>query len=813
MVLRPTSPEFNIVAVSDAYLRATMTDRTYIIGKRLFEIFPDNPDDPNADGVKNLKESLERVLKDRVPDAMATQKYDVRRPEQQGGEYEQRYWNAVNIPVFQKNGEIAHILHFVEDATEFIQLKERGIEQDKLTKHLQIRSQFLESETYLKARQIHHANERLVASNKILEETNRRLKLAEKSKDEFLATVSHELRTPLTLIFAPVESLLTDLEMNKDHASHQQLVTIRNNALRLLQMINGLLDFSKIQSGRIEVIREPLDVLKLTQSILDDFESTMTCKNLKSSIESKLQSPIIEMDRYLYERILLNLISNATKFTPEGGKITVILNSDSENITVSVRDTGKGISETDQAKLFERFKQLDSSSTRRYEGTGLGLSLVKEFTGLLEGTVKVRSGFDNGEGTEFTVTLKAPPSQAKPIPIHRNAKRLVPLTKLESQTIKDLKTDDKALKVLIAEDNAELGPYLQSLIEKVGEVILVDDGQKALEAVSAWSPDLILSDVMMPKLDGMALCKIVKANPRTSHIPVILLTALTHQEALLKGWEMGADDYLFKPFHPIELMTRVRSLLNLVKLRKQRDSEKLRRQDLEEFAFIASHDLREPLRMIKLYSQLLLEKTPEKSDAEKQEYLETIAVGADRVRTLITDLTTYSLSRQKCLFLEDVDTNQAVQEALANLAVDLKASGTQVQVHSLPLIHFNRVKLVQVFQNLIQNASKFRKDGNSHIEIDAHQVGKEWVFEVKDDGIGFEKKYAEDIFLIFRRLHDRSKYSGSGIGLAVCKAIVQEAGGRIWAESEPDSGSTFYFSLAAKNSNPERSQNHATQAL
>lgn len=794
LILKADAPRFTIEAVSDAYLAATMTQRNQIVGRGLFEVFPDNPDDPTASGTMNLNTSLNRVLKTRAAHTMAIQKYDIQRPQEEGGGFEERFWSPTNAPLFSESGELTHIIHRVEDVTEFIHLKNRGIQQEKLTEELKIHSQHLESEVYLRVQQIQQSNEKLLALNQNLEETNKKLKEAESAKDNFLASVSHELRTPLTLILAPVESLLGDKGYSESSTEKQHLFTVHNNALRLLQMINGILDFSKLQSGKMEVVREPIDVVELTETIVRDFTPSATAKQLSLSFQSELKTHVVEMDRFLYEKILFNLLSNSTKFTPAGGEISVRITAEGNRLLLAVKDTGVGISVEDQKNLFQRFCQLENSSIRRYEGTGLGLSLVKEFVTLLGGTVSVQSG-EKDKGSLFTVQMHAPTSILKPRSHARVVKIQQVFRRKEKQVVENTLSSIALPKILIAEDNEELRYYITSLLEGMATVHLARDGEEALELAKNLAPDLILSDVMMPKIDGMNLCHLLKTNNHTAQIPIVLLTALTHRESLLKGWEVGADDYLFKPFHPVELQTRVRSLLHLVKLKKLREEEKIRMHHLEDFAFVASHDLREPLRTIKLYSQLLLEPTPTKSPEERREFLETIISGADHMRRLIDDLITYALAQKVETQMEPVNAKQAWEQALKNLKFEIDLVNPTFIVDTLPIINFNFTKLVQVFQNLVQNALKFRQNQTPVIRVQAKLVGNEWVFSLKDNGIGFDKKYAEDVFLVFRRLNHQVPSSGNGIGLAVCRTIIQRMGGRIWADSVPLEGTTFYFTV------------------
>jgi PAS domain S-box-containing protein len=574
------TPDLKIVAASDAYLRATMTEREKVLGRGIFQVFPDNPDDPHATGVRNVSASLERVLRNKAPDAMAVQKYDIRRPEAEGGGFEERYWSPVNSPVFGLGGEISYVIHRVEDVTDFIRLKQQGIEQEKLTQELRTRGEQMESEIFLRAQEIQEVNRKLRQANEELTRLYERTRELDRLKNEFLANVSHELRTPLTLILAPVESLLEDEYGPLSGFQRDRVRTIHNNAIRLLQMVTGLLDFSKLEAGRHEVHREPVEIVGVTQAIWADFQPVLSDKKLEGDFQSTASQAWVEMDRYLYERIFFNLLSNAVKFTYAGGKVAVSLHLEGDRLCLSVADTGIGIAEADLGHLFQKFRQLESSSTRRFEGTGLGLALVKEFAELLDGSISVQSTLS--QGSTFTVECLAPPIQATSADPEKVKATRKALPYFEPAPVKEPSLSaafqPTAPKVLIAEDNLELAAYVAGLLNDSCQVRIAEDGEVALENARQWKPDLLIADVMMPKRDGLDLCREIKSNEETSRIAVVLLTALTHRDALLKGWEAGADEYLFKPFHPKELETRIRTILAAVRARRRAEEMQLQLQ-------------------------------------------------------------------------------------------------------------------------------------------------------------------------------------------------------------------------------------------
>jgi signal transduction histidine kinase len=779
------SPELKILAVSNAYLNATLTKREEIISKGIFDVFPDNPDDPSASGVGNLRASLQRVLETAAPDAMAVQKYDIPRPESEGGVFEEKYWSPLNTPVFGKNGKVQYIIHRVEDVTEFIKLKNSGTQQHKLTEELKTKADQMETEIFRRAQEI--------------QEANKKLREAEKVKSEFFANVSHELRTPLSLILSPLESILSGKHGAIPQEQEKFLNTIHNNSLRLLQLVNGLLDFSKVEAGKMNVHREPTDIAILIRTILNDFESMMGGKKIDLSYDIAFNNTYVMLDRYLFERILFNLLSNAAKFTEDDGKVFVKAYMEGDNLHLSVTDTGIGIPEAAIKNLFQKFSQVEGSSIRRFEGTGLGLAMVKEFSELLGGSVTVKS--EVNKGSTFAVRCLAPITEAKPDE-NKTAERrsLIPFYRsIQLDENKDSEAAGNLPKVLICEDNQELSAYIVSVLHGICQIKTAPDGERALELVHSWHPDLVLSDVMMPKKDGISVCREIKSNPATSKISVVLLTALTHREAMMKGWEVKADEYLFKPFHPEELLTRINSLLSVVRDRKNTEFilEQKNKQlveanaELESFSYSVSHDLRAPLRSINGYTKILEEDLGDKLDEQGRRTLNKIIQNTSRMNKLIDDLLEFSKLGRKELEKRNIDTTKLVQ----SIVEEMKPKANVV-VNDLIRAQADHALITQVWINLISNAIKYsEKKANPTVEVGSSLNNREVIYYVKDNGAGFNMEYSDKLFGVFQRLHKENEFQGTGIGLALVKRIVMKHHGRVWAEGKVNEGATFYFSL------------------
>ncbi|NUN10372.1 MAG: response regulator [Ignavibacteriaceae bacterium] len=400
----------------------------------------------------------------------------------------------------------------------------------------------------------------------------------DKLKSKFFANISHELRTPLTLILGPVENLLAEA---KEKNSKESLNLIRRNAYRLLRLVDLLLQYSRFEAGTIKLQTAEMNIVPLITRVASYFTSPAVKKNVSISIESEKEVITGFFDEEKMEHIVQNLISNALKFTPGGGKITIYVSEEGGMLKLSVSDTGIGISKEDQEKIFDRFYRVENS--HKTEGTGIGLSLTKEFIGLHHGTITLES--EAGRGTSFTVTIPlsgyskeetGPPRQAEPEVIKAETESL-----RSDSTISISDAGDKQI-ILVAEDNDDAREYIASILKDKYDVVTAADGAKALEETRMHLPDLVVSDVMMPDMDGYELCGALKTDEKTCHIPVILLTALADRQEKLNGLGLGADDYLTKPFDKQELLARIHNLLELRKKLREAFShtEKLKPGDV-----------------------------------------------------------------------------------------------------------------------------------------------------------------------------------------------------------------------------------------
>ncbi|NEP55600.1 MAG: response regulator [Symploca sp. SIO2G7] len=362
--------------------------------------------------------------------------------------------------------------------------------------------------------------------------------------------------------------------------------------------------------------------------------------------------------------------------------------------------------------------------------------------------------------------------------------------------------------ILIVDDTPENLHFLANGLTRKGyEVKCAISGAMALLGISAELPDLILLDIRMPGMNGYEVCEHLKANEKTREIPVIFLSALYEVSDKVKAFASGGVDYITKPFQFEEVLARVENQLTIACLQKQLQQQNLRlqelneelvqsNQELEEFTYIVSHDLQEPLRSVSSFTQLLAENYQSYLNAEANEYIAFIVDGTTRMSQLIKDLLAYSRLGTKAREFQTTDCNMVLENVLADLQIMIAETSAKLTYDSLPTVIGDSVQLAQLFQNLIINAIKFhRPEIAPQIRISVELKNGEWLFGVHDNGIGIEVRNFKRIFQIFKRLHTVGNYSGTGIGLAICKKIVEHHEGRIWVESELGVGTTFYFTI------------------
>ncbi len=427
------------------------------------------------------------------------------------------------------------------------------------------------------------------------EERTRAEALAEldRAKTTFFSNVSHEFRTPLTLMLGPLDDVLSHAEDDLSQENTELLSIVRRNGQRLLKLVNTLLDFSRIEAGRVQAVYEPVDLPEYTAELASVFRAAVEKAGMRLIIDVHTLPEPAFVDRDMWEKIVLNLVSNAFKYTLQG-EIRVKVRAENGSALLVVEDTGTGIPETELPNIFNRFHRVEGARGRTQEGTGIGLTLVQELVRIHGGTTQVQSTY--GAGSTFTVRI---PLGRNHLPADRiggtrtlastalgsnpfveEALRWLPDERSGAESAFALpggestamlhapQSGEPGATVVLADDNADMRDYVQRLLASNYQVVPVADGQEALRAIAEHRPDLVVTDVMMPNLDGFGLLKALRDDPRTASLPVIMLSARAGEEARVEGLEAGADDYLIKPFSARELMARVSGTLALSRARR-----------------------------------------------------------------------------------------------------------------------------------------------------------------------------------------------------------------------------------------------------
>ena len=416
----------------------------------------------------------------------------------------------------------------------------------------------------------------------------------DRAKTAFFSNISHELRTPLTLILGPIEDAL----LNETAPSAESLQMLHRNALRLLKLVNGVLDFVRIEVGRMQANYQPTDLSLLTAQLASVFRSAVERAGLKLVIDCPPLPEPVYVDRDMWEKIVLNLLSNALKATFEG-QIRVSISAENNGAVLTIHDTGTGIAEEELTNLFERFRRIEGARRRSHEGSGIGLALVHELVTMHGGTIEVRSKLN--DGSEFRVHLPfgrehlthgtISRDSSSPLLLQGSATAYVQealgwlpghdqLQKEITGSADDERPDidqthsERRPVVLLADDNADMREYVRSLLATRFTVITADNGRTAIKEIRRRTPDLVLTDVMMPEMDGFALLNALRDDPATALIPIIMLSARAGEEARIEGVESGADDYLTKPFAARELIARVDAQLKMARLRREAAEQK-----------------------------------------------------------------------------------------------------------------------------------------------------------------------------------------------------------------------------------------------
>jgi signal transduction histidine kinase len=763
-------PDLVIVAASDAYLAATLTERGAMVGRRLFDVFPDNPDDPATEGARNLKASLTRVLRQRTRDSMSVQKYDIPRPASAGGGFEERFWTVSNSPVVAADGSIACIVHAVEDVTEYIRRQ-----LDDPTRSDADRLDVMEADVVRRAREAADLARDLKEANEELVILYARLQELDRLKTNFFANVSHELRTPLTLILAPAERVLADLAPADPH--RHELEVILRNARVLLGHVNDLLETSKIEAAKLDLDYSELDLGHLVRLVANSFETLAVDRSITFSVQAPDHPVPAQVDPARIQQVLLNLLANAFKFTPPDGAIRIELRvgADDGTARVEVGDSGPGIAPDRRSEVFERFHQLDGSSTRKMGGTGLGLHIARELVDLHGGSLGVGDAPEGGALFILDLPVEAPVGTAltlgSPFPLEPAAATLLDRQGVTTQHTGtdadgDAGTDtapgndgatpvDGAPLVLVVEDNPDMNRFVCEALADSFRVRAALDGKEGFALAQSLRPDLIICDFMMPEMSGDELVRAVRAEARIDTTPILILTARNDPTARIDVLRQGANDYLLKPFFQPELRARVD---NLIKVRQA------------ELGLRALHMAEERDRIARDLHDLVIQRVF--GTGMRLSAMLPAAEGpmADRIREVITELDSVISDIRTTIF--GLQTNAAIRSGL-RAAVRELADDAAARLGFQPRVQFSgpvdtvvdreyRKQLLAVLRESLSNVIRHAAATAVEVEVTA---GPELVLRVSDDGQGASSDWGEGFGL--RNMASRAADLGGSFALGI----------------------------------------------
>ena len=686
----------------------------------------------------------------------------------------------------------------------------------------------------------------LDVSRRQLEEGNTKLIEMDRVKTRFFANMSHELRTPLTLLIAPLETLLHQREKLSASEIQELLHTMHTNGMRLLKLINDLLDLEKLDSGEIQLKQEPIVVGDFVRGLASSVQAVARDKHLKleTNVEGNVGTVVADRDKL--EKVLLNLLFNAVKFTPAGGSVSVNAFRNNGKLLLQVKDTGMGISESQLPFIFDRFWQADNSAQRKHQGTGIGLALVKELIEAQGGNVSAESKV--GKGTTMTASLpyvEAPSGAVTPVPVeepqktsatqhstngdewlaqlYRRAELHPALTPIHETIRREEISDTKKPKALIADDEPDMLRFLKSQLSPNFQILEAVDGLQAVEKANQFLPEIILLDMMMPEKDGLQVCRELRAKTSTQSIPIILLTARADEETKLTALSEGASDFLSKPFSTTELHLRVNNLVDQRHLQRKlgRQNQVLEatleqlkdaQGQLVQSEKMASlgrmsagiiHEINNPLNYAKTGLYALRKKDrflPENERADYDEIIRDIEEGVDRVKNIVSDLRTFT--HPSTDHFETVEIKKVVESALRFVSNQVGTIRVETTVADDFTVEANSNKLVQVVVNLLQNsidALQRKKDSGQEAVISiatALETGKR-MLRVRDSGEGISEENLHKIFDPFFTTKDVGE--GMGLGLSISYRIMAECGGRISVKSQPGVFTEFTLEFPEKN--------------
>ena len=682
----------------------------------------------------------------------------------------------------------------------------------------------------------------LETNRRELEDNHRKLQALDEAKTRFFSNVSHELRTPLTLILGPLEQLKRAPGLVRDPKHMEMVSMLEDNGLRLLRLINELLDLVRLDSAEMPQRTSRFNIRHFIASMAESLRATAEIKqiNLRYHCETD-GGDYCWLDRDKLEKILLNLAINAIKFTPRDGSIDIDARVADHTLHLVVRDTGAGIKQDEQTLVFERFWQADMSSRRKHGGVGIGLALVKSLTQSLGGSIRVES--QPGRGTAFFITLPLVENGGEEsdresdeaegpdvVEVMHQRARLSGVTDVDDGSMSDAQArfmenpDSVMPRVLIADDEPRLRRYLAEAME--GFVVLeARDGQEAWELAKQYLPEIIILDYMMPEIDGLELTRRLRAHKPTSRIPILLVTANAENTPRLEALEAGVSDFVTKPFSTVELNARVRNLVRQKQYERElaaskqelevaheelKDNEMrlLQAERLSALGRMSAgiiHEVNNPLNYTRTALHALKSFSRQLDESERADYNEVVAdasEGVDRVIRIVSDLRAFTKGNPSAM--SNIDLHGVVEAARRLISNELTGIDLTVDVPTDLKVHGNENQLCQVFMNLMQNAASFvmaaKKRGEQpRMAVTARRTASGMItVTVWDNGSGIAEDDLAKVFDPFFTRRDVG--AGMGLGLSICHQILQSHGAKAEVRSESDEFTEFSLCFPATGS-------------
>ncbi len=672
-----------------------------------------------------------------------------------------------------------------------------------------------------------------------LQENNAKLVELDRAKSTFFANVSHELRTPLTLLLGPLERLRNT--PSDSHESVEMLDIMYNNSMRLLRLINDLLDLVRLDSGTIRVKRKETDLVPFMEGIVNSVAPMAKQRNLnfQGHLDAEPGTNVY-IDRDKVEKIILNLLFNSFKFTAENGSVSLRISMQGKMLKAVVTDTGKGIACDELSRIFDRFWQAEAAATRRYQGVGIGLALVKEMTEAHGGRVDVES--ELGKGTAFTVLVDAegkPEPEVDSVPdiprasepageepewmdeLYRRAE-LFPshIAGINEPAALVDNPDSSKPRILIADDEPEMRRFLHSQLREIYSVHEARNGSEALEMARALDFSLILLDLMMPGIDGITLTRQLREEPRTASVPIIILTARADEGSKMQALEAGVTDFLTKPFVSSELMVRCHNLYQQRQLQenllrksaeleetliqlKATESQMVHQAKMASMGQLSSglmHEINNPLNFANTASFLLQKRLlniPEEYTEPLKAPLADLQAGIRRVADIISSLRSF-LHPDTSNFSQ-VSLLEIVQTSIRFVQIPAGEISLEVNIPQDLTVWGNRNQLIHLMINLLQNAADSLRDKGApekKIKIEAGLQNGRILMTCEDNGKGINASDKEKIFDAF--FTTKPVGSGMGLGLNISYRIVQNHKGELNVESQENEFCRFLVTLNPK---------------